>query len=560
MQFTPDDHFGGTGAHLLDADCDAQAVHDGRAVRRGGLSVGELVRKRARPARRRSGSPSRSSSCSSPPARSSRSSSARDRVGVRPRRPRAGADLQVERRVQLRPGRVRHASPCARCTCCTPTTCRTAWPSLGALARGDAVRASSPSGSSCARCSTRRGSRCSSPRPASPCWPSPSRSGSSTAQGRPIARAFPRLDRVTVLGVQISDQRLWLIGTLAVLAVVLGLFFTRTNLGLAIIGASQEPTATELVGISVRRLSTFTWVLAALLGGLAAVIAVPDTGSFTPGVMTSGYLIPAFTAAVLGGMTSLPGRVPRRRARRHHPVGRHERRRVPGHPRHAVDADRVPRAARRARRAPAGPAREVGLMTSSTTAPVAGRRAPASAAEPFRPSAGRLAGPRRACGPPSPTLVLVLPARPARHRPARVTPSPSATRIVALSLNVLLGYVGQISLGHAAFVGIGAFTSAYLVTVQGQSFWVGVLAAAAIGGAQALVLGGVSLRDPRPVLRPHHAVVRARRRAEHLPDPGASPAAAPASGRRSPTGSTPSGATTTCAWRSSPSCCTSTGG
>ncbi len=126
-------------------------------------------------------------------------------------------------------------------------------------------------------------------------------------QGRPISRAFPTLDRVTVLRVQISDQRLWLIGTLVVLAVVLGLFFTRTNLGLAIIGASQEPTATELVGISVRRLSTFTWVLAALLGALAAVIAVPDTGSFTPGIMTSGYLIPAFTAAVLGGMTSLPG-------------------------------------------------------------------------------------------------------------------------------------------------------------------------------------------------------------------------------------------------------------
>lgn len=127
------------------------------------------------------------------------------------------------------------------------------------------------------------------------------------SQGRPVAKAFSRTDRVEVLGVQVSDQRLWLIATLVVLAVILGLFFTRTNLGLAIIGASQEPTATELVGISVRRLSTFTWVLAALLGGLAAVIAVPDTGSFTPGVMTSNYLIPAFTAAVLGGMTSLPG-------------------------------------------------------------------------------------------------------------------------------------------------------------------------------------------------------------------------------------------------------------
>ncbi|HET9600492.1 MAG TPA: branched-chain amino acid ABC transporter permease [Acidimicrobiales bacterium] len=127
------------------------------------------------------------------------------------------------------------------------------------------------------------------------------------AQGKAIDRALPTLDRVTILGVQVSDQRLALIVILVVLAVVLGWFFNRTNLGLAILGASQERTATELMGISVRRLSGFTWGLAALLGGLAAVIAVPETGSFTPGVVTFAYLIPAFTAAVLGGMTSLPG-------------------------------------------------------------------------------------------------------------------------------------------------------------------------------------------------------------------------------------------------------------
>lgn len=127
------------------------------------------------------------------------------------------------------------------------------------------------------------------------------------AQGKTIDRALPTLDRVSVLGVQVSDQRLLLLAVLAILAVVLALFFNRTNLGLAVIGASQEPTATELVGISVRNLSTFTWALAALLGGLAGVIAVPDSNGFTPGIMTSAYLIPAFTAAVLGGMTSLPG-------------------------------------------------------------------------------------------------------------------------------------------------------------------------------------------------------------------------------------------------------------
>ncbi len=66
--------------------------------------------------------------------------------------------------------------------------------------------------------------------------------------------------------------------------------------------------------------------------------------------------------------------------------------------------------------------------------------------------------------------------------------------IIGLSLNVLLGYVGQISLGHQAFVGIGAFTAAYAVSEQGQSVWVAVAVAAAVGGLQALILGGASLR------------------------------------------------------------------
>ncbi len=142
-------------------------------------------------------------------------------------------------------------------------------------------------------------------------------------QGRPIAKAFPRTDRVAVLGVQVSDQQLWLIATLAVLAVLLGLFFTRTNLGLAIIGASQEPTATELVGISVRRLSTFTWVLAALLGALAAVIAVPDTGQLHPRDHDVGLPHPGVHGGRARRHDQPAGGVPRRRAGRHHPVGRH---------------------------------------------------------------------------------------------------------------------------------------------------------------------------------------------------------------------------------------------
>ena len=42
--------------------------------------------------------------------------------------------------------------------------------------------------------------------------------------------------------------------------------------------------------------------------------------------------------------------------------------------------------------------------------------------------------------------------------------------IFALSLNLITGFCGQISLGHAAFYGIGAYTAA-LFTTGGGSFW-----------------------------------------------------------------------------------------
>ena len=66
--------------------------------------------------------------------------------------------------------------------------------------------------------------------------------------------------------------------------------------------------------------------------------------------------------------------------------------------------------------------------------------------------------------------------------------------IVGLSLNVLLGYAGQISLGHQAFVGIGAFTSAYMTTVHEQNFVAALGVTMVVGALQALFLGFVSLR------------------------------------------------------------------
>src|SRR3981081_4785290 len=55
----------------------------------------------------------------------------------------------------------------------------------------------------------------------------------------------------------------------------------------------------------------------------------------------------------------------------------------------------------------------------------------------------------------------------------------------ALGLNILVGYTGQISIGHGAFMSVGAYTAANLVVRLDLPFWValpaGGLMAAAIG-------------------------------------------------------------------------------
>lgn len=66
--------------------------------------------------------------------------------------------------------------------------------------------------------------------------------------------------------------------------------------------------------------------------------------------------------------------------------------------------------------------------------------------------------------------------------------------ILALSLNLLLGYAGLFSVGHGAFYGIGAYTGAILATKLGFPFWGEVLAAASIAGLCGFVIGFPTLR------------------------------------------------------------------
>jgi len=66
--------------------------------------------------------------------------------------------------------------------------------------------------------------------------------------------------------------------------------------------------------------------------------------------------------------------------------------------------------------------------------------------------------------------------------------------IAATSLNLVLGYGGMISFGHAAFVGTGAYVASILVAEGVTSAWIGWPAAVAASAALAWAIGAISLR------------------------------------------------------------------
>jgi ABC-type branched-subunit amino acid transport system ATPase component/ABC-type branched-subunit amino acid transport system permease subunit len=91
-------------------------------------------------------------------------------------------------------------------------------------------------------------------------------------------------------------------------AIALGLylFFTRTALGKAIRAAASNADAARLAGISVRKISLFVWISAGVLSGLTAILLAPsqptiDVGSLGPSLMLRGL-----AAALIGRMVDLP--------------------------------------------------------------------------------------------------------------------------------------------------------------------------------------------------------------------------------------------------------------
>lgn len=70
--------------------------------------------------------------------------------------------------------------------------------------------------------------------------------------------------------------------------------------------------------------------------------------------------------------------------------------------------------------------------------------------------------------------------------------------MLATSFNLVTGYVGEFSLGHTAFLGIGAYTAAILSTRYGLPMWATVPLAGGVAMVAGLVIGAITLRLQGP--------------------------------------------------------------
>jgi branched-chain amino acid transport system permease protein len=110
------------------------------------------------------------------------------------------------------------------------------------------------------------------------------------------------------LGVTVSNQQIIILTVSLVLMFALRFIVLHTRVGKAMQAVSFNPTAAALMGISVDRIITFTFMLGSMLAAAAGVLVALQNPKIEPlmGIMPG---LKAFVAAVLGGIGNIPGAV-----------------------------------------------------------------------------------------------------------------------------------------------------------------------------------------------------------------------------------------------------------
>jgi len=292
-------------------------------------------------------------------------------------------------------------------------------------------------------------------------------------------------DRVLQVGdtLRLSSEHFMVMAFAPAILAGLALFLTRTPLGLAIRAGADNPDRAELAGISTRRISTLVWVVAGILSTVTAVLVNPLRGTIV-GVPSEALgpslLLRALAAGLFGRLVSVPAALVGGVA-----IGVVEALlfvnvRQPG----AVDAVLflvvlvlVLLRARGSR------GDEGGWSLTPRVAAI--------------PERLRNVWWVRRLGPLSATagllLAIILPIVISSASQNYLFSRVVVYALVGLSVTVLSGWAGQLSLGQFAFVGLGAMVTASLVG-RGMGFPVAVGYATVAGVFVACAVGFPALR------------------------------------------------------------------
>ena len=274
--------------------------------------------------------------------------------------------------------------------------------------------------------------------------------------------------------ITVPVDRLWFAGIVVVIAAVLAAVYRFTRFGLATRAAAENEQGAALVGLSADRIAAGNWVLATILAGVAGILIAPvstvDPSSYTL------FIVPALGCALLARFSSF-----------------------------AVAA---------------GAGLVLGMLQSEITKlltvfswlpqeglPQAlpfllivlamtvfsrGVGARGVVAELKNPSLGR---PTRPFATAVMCFVIGTLALIVLSGSLRVAMTASiCTTCMALSLVVLTGYVGQVSLAQMSFAGVGAFTLTHIASSHGVPFLVSLIGAAIVAIPLGLLIGLPALR------------------------------------------------------------------
>ena len=128
-----------------------------------------------------------------------------------------------------------------------------------------------------------------------------------SSSAKPIPALFPQKS-IDFGGTHLSLATVITVVSTIILTYLLNLFVNKTKHGKAMLAVSEDYGAAELVGINVNQVMTMTFAIGSALAGIASVLYVSSYPQIQP-FMGSMLGIKAFTAAVLGGIGSIPGAV-----------------------------------------------------------------------------------------------------------------------------------------------------------------------------------------------------------------------------------------------------------